>query len=176
MLYQEYDQQFDYEWLTADDQLTCFSKYREQILWRAKGAYLTYVQGTQSSEEDLFTREMVPRSTERPSVREPGTNENHETVSQSYNDDYSENIQDTPLSMDNVCLEGTEETNVTSPSREALGRNFYVRNFERIRKSPQRYEPLFGAAREWKSDSVASLVYMNQDGDIISNVDMYNIL
>ena len=46
-----------------------------------------------------------------------------------------------------------------------------VRRSERIRNFPQRFNPGFGAAREWKNDAVASIVYMIQDRDYDSNVD-----
>ena len=78
--------------------------------------------------------------------------------------------------MDNVCPEGTEDQYVTSPSGEALGKNFHVRRSERIRNSPQRYNPGLGSAREWKNDAVASIVYMIQDRVINSNVDTDDIL
>ena len=68
--------------------------------------------------------------------------------------------------MENVRPEGTEEQSVTSPSGEALGRNANLRRSERIRKSPHRYNPGFGAAREWKNDDVSSIVYMIQDKDL----------
>ena len=42
--------------------------------------------------------------------------------------------------------EGTEDQSVTSPSGEDFGGDFHVRRSERIRKSPQRYHPGFGAA------------------------------
>ena len=51
-----------------------------------------------------------------------------------------------------------------------------MRRSERIRNSPQRYDPGFGAAREWKNDDVASIVYMIQDRDFDSNVDTDEIL
>ena len=73
--------------------------------------------------------------------------------------------------MYNVCPEGTEYQHVTSPSGEALWRNVHVRRSERIRNSPQRYNPVFGDAREWKNGAVASIVYMIQDRDLNSNVD-----
>ena len=78
--------------------------------------------------------------------------------------------------MDNVYPEGTEDQYVTSLSGEALGRNVYVRRSERIRNYPQRYNPWFGAAREWKNDAVASIVYMIQDRYLDSNVDTDDIL
>ena len=78
--------------------------------------------------------------------------------------------------MENVCPDGNENQYVTSPSGEALGRNVNVRSSERIRNSPQRYDPGFGAAREWKNDAVASIVYMIQDRDFDSNVDTDDIL
>ena len=43
--------------------------------------------------------------------------------------------------MENMCPVGTEDQYVTSPSGEALGRDFHVRQSERIRKSPQKYNP-----------------------------------
>ena len=78
--------------------------------------------------------------------------------------------------MDNVCPEGTEDQYVKSPSLEALGRNLPVRHSKRIRNSPQRYNPGFGAARKCKNNAVASIVCMIQDRDIHSNVDTYDIL
>ena len=52
-----------------------------------------------------------------------------------------------------------------------MGRNFNVKRSERIINSPQRYNPGFGAAREWKNDAVASIVYMIQDTNLNINVD-----
>ena len=78
--------------------------------------------------------------------------------------------------MDNVRPEGTEDQSDTSPSREALGRSVHVRRYECIRKSPQQYDPGFGSAREWKKDSVASIVYIIQDEDFNTIVDTYDIL
>ena len=78
--------------------------------------------------------------------------------------------------MDNVCPDGNENQYVTSPSGEALGRNVNVRRSKRIRNSPQRCNPGFGAAREWKNDDVASIVYMIQYRDFDSNVDTDQIL
>ena len=78
--------------------------------------------------------------------------------------------------MYNVRTEETEDQYVTSPNEEALGRNVHVRRSKRIRNSPQRYNPGFGAAREWKNDAVASIVYMIQDRDLNINVDTDNII
>ena len=78
--------------------------------------------------------------------------------------------------MNNVRPKGTEDQSITSPSGEYLVRNVHVRRSERIINSPQRYNPGFGAAREWKNDTVASIVYMIQDRDLNSNVDTDNIL
>ena len=78
--------------------------------------------------------------------------------------------------MDNVCPDGNANQYVTYPSGEALGSNVNVRRSERIRNSPQRYNLGFGAAREWKNDAVASIVYMIQDRDFDSNVDTDDIL
>ena len=78
--------------------------------------------------------------------------------------------------MENVCPDRTEDQYITSPSGEVLGRNVHVRRSERIRNSPQRYKPGFGAAREWKNEAVASIVYMIQDRDLNSNVDTDDIL
>ena len=75
-----------------------------------------------------------------------------------------------------MCTEGTEDQYVTSPSGEYLGRNVDVRRSERIRNSPQRYNPGFGAARKCKNDAVASIIYMIQYRYLDSNVDMDNIL
>ena len=78
--------------------------------------------------------------------------------------------------MENFSPEGNEDQYVTSPSGEALRRNIHVRRSERIRKYSQQYNPGFGAAREWKNDDFASIVYMIQDRDFDSNVDMDDIL
>ena len=51
-----------------------------------------------------------------------------------------------------------------------------MRRSERIRNSPQRYKPGFWAAREWKNNAVASIVYIIQDRDFDSNVDTDDIL
>ena len=107
---------------------------------------------------------------------EPGTNGKHAPIGQAQNDGYSSNIQEIPVSMDNVCPEGTEDQYVKSPRGEALLRNVHVRRSERIRNYPQRYNPGFGAAIEWKNDAVASIVYMLQDRDLNSNVDTDDIL
>ena len=105
-----------------------------------------------------------------PSVREPGTNGNHSPIDQAQNGGSIANSQEIPFSMYNVFLDGNENQYVTSPSGETLGMNVNVRRFEGIQNSPQRYNPGFGAAREWKNDSVASIVYMIQDRDFDSNV------
>ena len=70
----------DDDWLTANEKLTSFSKAREKIVGRSKGIESPYVQGPQSSEDDLFLRERVPISTDRPSVIEPGTDGNYAPV------------------------------------------------------------------------------------------------
>ena len=69
MLNQEDDPELDYEWLTSDEQLTRFSKAREQILGRFKGSESPSVQGNQYYEEDLVVSERFPRRTEMPSFR-----------------------------------------------------------------------------------------------------------
>ena len=66
--------------MTADEQLTRFSKAREKIVGRVKGRESPYVQGPQSSEEDLVVRGRFPSRTEIPSVREPGINGDHEPI------------------------------------------------------------------------------------------------
>ena len=69
MLDQKDNPELDDEWLTADEQLTRFSKAREKIEGRVEGTESPYVQGPQSSDEDLFVRERVPIRTEIQSVR-----------------------------------------------------------------------------------------------------------
>ena len=61
MLDQEDDPELDDEWLTADEQLTRFSKAREKIVGRVKGTESPSVQGPQSSEEDLVVWKRTPR-------------------------------------------------------------------------------------------------------------------
>ena len=92
------------------------------------------------------------------------------------NDGSSANSQEIPVSMDNLCPDGNENQYVTSPSVETLGSNVNVRRSDRIINSPQQYNPVFGAAREWKNNAVASIVYMIQDRDFDSNVDTDDIL
>ena len=137
---------------------------------------MPYIQGPQFSEEFLVVREMVPIRTDRLSVREPGTYGNHAIIGQAQNNGYSANIQEIPVSMENVCPEGTEAQYVTSPSGESLGRNSHVRRSEHIIKYPQQYDPGFGASREWKNEAVSSIVYMIQYGDLNINVDTDDIL
>ena len=69
MLDQEDDPELDDEWLTVDEQLTCFRKSREWTVGRVKGSESPYVHGPQSSEEDLVVRERFPSRTESISVR-----------------------------------------------------------------------------------------------------------
>ena len=66
-----------------------------------------------ATEEDLVVKERVASRTERRSVRETGTNGNQAPIGQSQNDSYSTNTQEIPVSMDNVCPEGTEDQYVT---------------------------------------------------------------
>ena len=56
MLDQEDDPALNDEWLTSDEQLTHFSKSREQIVERFKRTESPSVQRSQSSEEDLVGR------------------------------------------------------------------------------------------------------------------------
>ena len=130
--------------MTAHEQLTCLSKGRDQIVGRFKGTESPSVQGPKSSEEDLVVRERVPSRTAIPSVREPGTDGNHVPIGQAQNGGSIANSQEIPVSMENVCPDGNENQYVTSPSGEALGRNFNVRRSERIRNSPQQYKQDFG--------------------------------
>ena len=78
--------------------------------------------------------------------------------------------------MDKVRPEATEDQYVTYPDGKYLGRNVHVRRSKCIRKSQQWYDPGFGAAREWNNDTVASIFYMIQDGDLNRNVDTDDIL
>ena len=78
--------------------------------------------------------------------------------------------------MDNLRPEETADQSVTYPSGETLGGNVNLRNSECTGKSPQRYDPGFGSDIEWKSDTVASIVYMIQSGYLNRNVDTDYIL
>ena len=146
ILQQEENTELYDEWLTANERLTNFRKYRERIVGRVKGAEYPSVQGYQSSEEDIFVRERLPRSSYRPSVREPGTNGNHAPIYQSQNYGSSYNSPEIPVLMENVRPKGTEYQYVTFPSGGTLRRNVHVRCSKLIRKYPQRYNPGFGAA------------------------------
>ena len=162
MLDQEDDPDLDDEWLTANEQLTRFIKAREQIVRRVRGSESPSVQGPQSSEEDLVVWERVPIRTARTSVIEPVTNGNHAPIGKAQNN-VSSNNQEILLSMDNVLPEETKDQYFTSPSGESLVRNVHVRRSKRIRNSPQQYNPGFGDAKEWKNESVASIVYIIQN-------------
>ena len=72
--------------------------------------------------------------------------------------------------------EGTEDQSITYLSGEALGINVHVRHYECIRNSPQWYNPVLGADREWNNDDVASIVYMIQGVYLNINVDTGYIL
>ena len=72
--------------------------------------------------------------------------------------------------------EGTEDQSVTYPSVENFIINVHVKISKCMRKFPQRYNPVFGAAGEWNNDSVASIVYMIQYGYFNINVDTDDIL
>ena len=58
-----------------------------------KRADFPYVQGSQSSEEEVVVRDRVLNRTERPSVREPGINGNHAPICQAWNNGSSDNSQ-----------------------------------------------------------------------------------
>ena len=87
----------DDEWLTADEQLTHFSKARERILSRIKVSELPYIQGPQSSEEELVVRERFTSIAYSPSVREPVTNGNDAPVGQLQKNGSSDNSQEMPV-------------------------------------------------------------------------------
>ena len=53
---------------------------------------------------------------------------------------------------------------------------FHVKLSEIIGKSLQKFDPDFGAARQYNSDTLDSLVYMIQDGYYDSNIDTENII
>ena len=76
--------------MTTNEKLTRFRKSGEKIVEMVKGSELPSVQGTQYYEEYLVLRERVPRRTDRPSVRELGTNGNHATIVQLYNNGSSD--------------------------------------------------------------------------------------
>ena len=91
MVEQENDQYLDDKWLIANYRLIGFSKNKEQIVGRIKRLDLPYVQGPQYWEGNLVVMEKDLISTEKPPIREPGTNGNHAHVCQAVNDSYSAN-------------------------------------------------------------------------------------
>ena len=93
MIEQEDDPDLDDDQFIFNYQFKCFRKSREGILGRVKVTELSYIQGPKSSKEDLFVRDVVPTRTERPSVREPGTDGNHAPVSQVCNNSLSDSSQ-----------------------------------------------------------------------------------
>ena len=68
MLYQINDPELDDGWLTDDEGLTHYNKFRKNILEKVKGEDSPYVQGLQSFEEFQMTMERFPRGAKRPSV------------------------------------------------------------------------------------------------------------
>ena len=78
--------------------------------------------------------------------------------------------------MENLRPEGIEYEYVTSPSEEDLVRNVYVRLSNPIRKSPQRYDPGFGAGKEWNIDAFSRSLYIICDGYCNINVDKDKVL
>ena len=101
MLDKEEYPELDDELLTSNEKLTRFSKARDKIVGRVKGSELPSIQGPQYFEEDIVVRERVTSRTERPSVRGPGTNENHYIIGQAQNDGSSDS-QDILAAMKNV--------------------------------------------------------------------------
>ena len=73
--------------------------------------------------------------------------------------------------MDNIGTEGTQDQYITSPSGEALGKDFHMINSECDKKITQQF--LNWDARKQTSAFVASLVYIKFYGGHDSNVDMY---
>ena len=117
--------------MPSDERLTCFRKDKERIVGRSKGSESTYVQGHQSSGEDLFLRDRDTNSTDRPLFRNPGTDGNHAPIGQEHNDGSSANSQEIQVSIYNVLSELTEDQSV-----EALGIIIYVKCSKIIRKYP----------------------------------------
>ena len=143
-----------YGWLTTDERLTHFIKAIYQILGRLKRSEYPSIKGPQSSEEGLVVREKVPSRTERPQVREPGTNDNHVTVCQSHNISYSENRQEIPASIDNMNLEWTEYQYVKNSRGKSLERNLHERNCD-CDKKHSTVVPELGYMK-WNSDTVVN--------------------
>ena len=109
-------------------------------------------------------------------VVEPGTNGNHAHVGQVWNKGSTDNNQEILVSVYNLLPEVNDVQPITSPSGGYLVSNVHVGSSKRIRKSPQRYDPGFGTARECNSDDIAILVYMIRDGGYDINVDRDDIL
>ena len=83
-----------------------------------------------ATEEYIVVRERIPSRTERPSVREPGTNGNHAPIGQAQNDGSSANNQKILVSMENERPEGTEDQSITFADGEDLRRDFHMRRSE----------------------------------------------
>ena len=79
-----------------------------------------------ATKEYLVIRERIPSRTERPSVREPGTNGNHAPIGQAQNYGSSANSQEILVSIYNVRPEGTEDQSITSADGEDLRRNVHM--------------------------------------------------
>ena len=79
-----------------------------------------------ATEEDLVVRERIPSRTERPSVREPGTNGNHAPIGQAQNYGSSANSQEILVSIYNVRPEVTEDQSITSADGDYLRRNVHM--------------------------------------------------
>ena len=95
-------------------------------------------------------------------------------VGKSQNDGYT--VANKYYSQYKCASFGDEDQSVTYSRGEALGSNVHMKRSERIISSSWRYNPGFGAAREWNNDDVASIVYMIQDRDLNRNVHTDDIL
>ena len=93
---------------------------------------MTYVQGLQYYEDDLFVRERVPVRTRRLPVSDPGTDGSCEPVGKVQKYCSSTNRYEIMVSMGNGFPKGTKDQSVTSTSGEALGWYFHVRRSKRI--------------------------------------------
>ena len=51
-----------------------------------------------------------------------------------------------------------------------------MRHYNRIRKYPQKFDPVYGATRSFNSDDIASLLYIIHYGNYDRNTDMDKIL
>ena len=97
-----------YSIVDKDKILSLMDEIEQKIIWMCHQNFIWKYYALKISGPGYWSR------TESSSVREPGTNGKHAHIGKAKNDGSSANSQEIPVSMDNVCPEGTEDQSVIS--------------------------------------------------------------